>query len=464
MKCQDIVRLFFVSACFCLISSGVWAQQGGSPFATPPGLGHAQPCLDPEKMPSQAKVPCAGILLFSESTSKQDRAAFTKKQGVFLRYNYSLVSATAILVEDTKSLAELARSKEVKLIPDRAVNYLAKPDRPPGKGKKDPPASGQITPSGVARIGSEPGKLSVNGAGVGVAVLDTGLDSEHGDLLASGSCFTAFASCQDGDGHGTHVGGIIAALDNTQDTVGVAPGSTPYAVKVLDDSGSGSDSTIMAGLEWTALNANSVSPKIKVANMSLGRPGTLDDNPALRAMVQAVKDQGIAIIVAAGNDARLEITQRVPASYPEVMAVASTTAEDGSNNRCRVFSGTILADTASYFTTDGAGVTISAPGNRAENISRSCHVRSEGILSLKAGGGTTRLSGTSMSAPHVAGVAALMIEKAGGTLDPELARSIIKLTADRLGTAPLDSPVSSYTFDGEHEGTVSACRALNESC
>ena len=90
-------------------------------------------------------------------------------------------------------------------------------------------------------------------------------------------CFTAFSACQDNNGHGTHVTGTIAARNNAVDVVGVAPNATPYAVKVLDAQGSGTDSTVIAGLDWIILNANSVSPPIRVVNMSLGRQGTLDD-------------------------------------------------------------------------------------------------------------------------------------------------------------------------------------------
>jgi subtilisin family serine protease len=316
----------------------------------------------------------------------------------------------------------------------------------------------------VQRIGAAPGTVIWTGNSIGVAVVDTGIEFTHSDLQpVANVCFTAFTACQDDNGHGTHVTGIIAARNNTIDVVGVAPDALPYAVKVLDSTGSGTDSTVMAGLEWIAQNAALVVPQIRVVNMSLGRPGTLGDNPALRQAVQAVYNLGISIVVSAGNDQSKEVSQQVPATYPEVMAIASTTALNGSN-QCRWFNGFIAADTASYFSTDGAfnpatgiGVTVSAPGADKENISKGCFAQSVGILSTKLGGGTTRLSGTSMSAPHVAGVVALMWQKAlngTGTLSPEAARSTIRTTAARVGVAPLNSPTSGYTFDGEREGIV----------
>jgi len=105
------------------------------------------------------------------------------------------------------------------------------------------------------------------------------------------------ASCQDDHGHGTHVTGIVAALDNDIDVVGVAPKATPYCVKVLDSTFTGSDSNVIAGLDWVFSNNAILSPPIRAVNMSLGRNGTLNDNPALRAAVSRLYDLGISLSV-----------------------------------------------------------------------------------------------------------------------------------------------------------------------
>jgi subtilisin len=459
--CMIMVTVALVST---LEVRGVQAGMQGPPFNPPAGPGAVPPCMDPDLLPPQAKVPCVGIVSFAPGTSPAERAQIVRGARATLRFNYQLVDAAAVLVPDEGALSAILSDKRVvEVIPDRPVHALGKPAGGGGV---------QVIPAGVARIGAAPGALPVTGNGVGVAIVDTGLDLLHQDLHVAASCYSAFSgTCQDNNGHGTHVGGIVAALDNAIDVVGVAPKATLYAVKVLDRTGSGSDATIMAGIDWIAANVDALDPRIRVVNMSLGRPGSLDDNPLLRSSVQTLTGRGVAVVVAAGNDPAKEVSAMVPATYPEVFAVASTTAAGGSS-ACRTAQNSVAADTASFFTTDGAfdgatgiGVCISAPGEDQENISKACALRSAGILSLKLGGGTTRMSGTSMAAPHVAGVIALLEEANGGApLDPERARCAIRTGANRIGVAPLAARSAGSTFDGEREGIVAAMGALNATC
>lgn len=358
----------------------------------------------------------------------------------------------------------------LSVVEDRVIGAHA---RPKTGGGGTVTRAAEVLPAGVARIGAIPGVITQTGSGIGVAVVDTGVDFKHPDLVLGAKSFKAIISRnklqtsegptvgQDDNGHGTHVGGIIAARHDGYDVVGVAPEATLYAVKVLDGAGSGYDSTVIAGLDWVAKNAATVVPPIKVVNMSLGRPGTLGDNTSYRSAVKKLRDLGITVVVSAGNDQSQEVSAVVPATYPEVIAVASTSAKDGTDD----IGWFIGSDTASYFTTDGAfnattgiGVTISAPGEDQEDIV-SGYIQTVGILSTRLGGGTTRMSGTSMASPHTAGVVALLYQQAGGVITPETVRSTIMTTASKIGSAPFNSPTTSYTFDGVREGVLDALNA-----
>ena len=96
---------------------------------------------------------------------------------------------------------------------------------------------------------------------------------------------------------------------------------------------------------------------------------------------------------------------------------------------------------------------VSAPGEDKEDVSRGCFISSVGILSTHLGGGTTRMSGTSMASPHVAGIVARYYQAGFTAID---IRGLLPSDVDRAGTAPLDSPTSSYSFDGEREGIAQA--------
>jgi subtilisin len=406
-------------------------------------------------LPSK-KVPDQYIV---QVNAGENPGAVAAAHGVALRHLYRIAVRGFAGKVPPGRLASLAADPRVAhVVPDREMMAIAKPGSGGGGG-----GTTQTVPAGVQRIGAAPGSLAFTGAGVGVAVVDTGIDFNHADLQPIGAIsFSAFGgSALDNNGHGTHCAGIVAARNNTRDVVGVAPNAVLFAVKVLDAAGNGSDSDIIAGFDWIAANASTAAPAIRVANVSLGREGTVDDDPVLHAAVQSVVANGVAIIVAAGNDAALEISQQIPAGYPEVIAVSSATAKNGTN-QYHFYNGVIAADTASYFTTDGPGVAIAAPGEDQENISKAGFIQSVGILSTKLGGGTTRLSGTSMAAPHATGVAALIWQKAlgaGQTLTPADIRSRIVNGASN-SAAPLDSPTSSYTFDGVREGILSASGAL----
>jgi subtilisin len=274
---------------------------------------------------------------------------------------------------------------------------------------------------GVKRIGAGTVQAAGNkGLNVPVAIIDTGIDYTHPDL---GGCQAIGNGCKvtggfdfvnndsnpmDDNGHGTHVAGTVAALDNDVGVVGVAPEAKLYALKVLDGSGSGSFSDVIAALQWVVDNGT-----IKITNNSYGSssdPGTL---------VQAAFDNsyaaGVLHIAAAGNSGNCtgnNDSVGYPAKYSSVLAVAAT---DSSDKR-------------PCWSSTGPAVEISAPG--------------VSINSTKLGGGYVVYSGTSMASPHVAGVAALVLGT-GASLTNVQVRDILTSTAQDLGAAGLD-PLYGY--------------------
>jgi subtilisin len=443
-------------------------------------------CPASEPAPARFETPCMAIVEFDAAVSPAQRANAIRRAGATVRFNYRILNSAAVMVPNQRTYRALvAHPDVVRVVPDRPVRaFHHRPGHGGGGGGGQP----QLQPvqPGVARVVGDPQvwRAGPRGNGVVVAVLDTGIDAGHPDLEGqvvindSATCLgdSKLAACTadgglDDHGHGTHVAGIIAALDNGIDVVGVAPDAKLVSVKVLDRSGRGWDSNIIAGLDWL-VGSNGAPNKADVVNMSLGRGGvcTKDDEALMRNAVQATVTAGITVVVAAGNDNSKDATQMVPAGCPGAIAVASTTAVDGTNS-CKVLPGHIRADTYSYFTTDfntNAELVfhpISAPGGEREN--NNCGtIQPVGILSLAMGSGTTRMSGTSMAAPHVGGVAALIISAAsgcGGLAAAEIGNLLVS-NADRQGAAPFGHPYISANGVPGIEGIAYAPAAVAEAC
>ena len=244
----------------------------------------------------------------------------------------------------------------------------------------------QTTPWGISKTQATLSyTLAGNGSGavsgVRAYVIDTGIDMANTDLNRAGFVnFVGDRKNTDCNGHGTHVAGTIAAIDNAAVVVGMAPGVPTYGVKVLDCRGSGSTTSVVQGLDWVAKNA--IKPA--VANMSLG--GGV--STALDDAVRKLAATGVFVSIAAGNSA--------------VDACTSSPARvGGANNTTALGVMTVAAtdslDAEASFSNYGNCVDIWAPG--------------VSIPSLKLGGGIATMSGTSMAAPHVGGAAALYLGK-----------------------------------------------------
>ena len=154
------------------------------------------------------------------------------------------------------------------------------------------------------------------GAGIKVAVIDTGIDCGHQDLAGGcvyGANFVNGSQPFDDNGHGTHVGGIIAARQNGVGVIGVAPEATVYAVKVMDSAGSGSWSSVAMGIDWAVRNG------MHVINMSLG---ATTGSQAVADAVARAEAAGVLVVASAGNSGCCN-TVGYPAAYDGVLAVAA---------------------------------------------------------------------------------------------------------------------------------------------
>lgn len=213
---------------------------------------------------------------------------------------------------------------------------------------------------------------SATGAGVHVYILDTGIRTTHVEF--GGRAFGAFTSVNDGNGtddckgHGTHVAGTVGGT-----TYGVAKSVTLYAVRVLDCTGFGTWSQVIAGVDW--VTQNRVLPA--VANMSMSGGASSAENLALQNSVAA----GVTYAVAAGNDGN-DACNHSPASSPEALTAGATGSSDAKPS----------------WSNYGTCVDLFAPGVSVLSAFNTSDVA------------TATLSGTSMASPHVAGAAALYLQ------------------------------------------------------
>lgn len=293
-----------------------------------------------------------------------------------------------------------------------------------GGGNGGKPGSGPIVyppqqiPWGITCV--EAINLAQTGENISVAIIDTGIDYSHQDLIDNvKGGYNAismrnrykhpFDIFYDDNGHGTHVAGTIAALNNSIGVVGIGPKINLYGVKVLDANGSGYISDIIEGIEWSIAN------NMKVINMSLG---STTYNSMLHDAVKSAKNSGIVVVAAAGNTGNNQYSY--PAAFPESISVS---AIDQSKN-------------FAYFSTYNDKVDLTAPGVK--------------ILSTLPDNTYTEFNGTSMASPHVAGVAALILSK-NPLLTNQQVEDIMKNTAVNIGLSSVQ----------QGSGLVSAKNCLN---
>jgi len=320
-----------------------------------------------------------------------------------------LINATVIVLPDKESEQAFKNNPYVLRVDDDVVvEALFKEERLKILKRTSQPA--ETLPWGIDRIDAEKvWPLGNTANSIKVGVIDTGISNKHPDLFANikggVNTINPFKSWNDDNGHGSHVAGIIAALDNDIGVIGAGPQIDLYAIKALGSNGSGYLSDVIEGIDWAIAN------NMQVINMSLG---TTSDIQSFHEAVIRAKEAGIIVVAAAGNSGA---AVNYPAAYPEVIAVS---AIDQDN---------VIASWSSR----GPEVDLAAPG--------------VSIYSTYKGKGYATLSGTSMAAPHVAGSAALVLNtpvgsydaNANGKWDPDELKKKLQDTAIDLGSSGFDN-------------------------
>jgi subtilisin family serine protease len=275
------------------------------------------------------------------------------------------------------------------------------------------------------------------GSGINIAVFDTGIDTNHPDLIndivheecfLNTGCPPGIHSAEDGDGHGTHVSGIITSSNSIYK--GIAPDAGIAAIKILDDNGNGLISDALAAADW--IIDNGAAYAIKIINMSFGVIDTFPADcdkvfplefEAAVTLLEAAKNAGVAVFAAAGNDAKFD-AMTAPACISSVISVGAVyDADVGFKNWSGCSDSLTSADKIVCFSNVASSLDLLAPGSV--------------IQSSDIGGFTSTKSGTSMASPHAAGVAALLLEKA-----PALSVDCIEDVLKRTGELIFDSRIN----------------------
>src|SRR5215210_5414 len=331
-------------------------------------LAQVQEGTTPGRGPQESVIPGRYIVVLEEGVKDPTAVGQEHARGpgaeVLRTYQHTIDGFAARLPE--RRLEEVRADGRVAYVePDQTTRSTA-----------------QTLPWGIDKIGADASSTKTgNGSGavsgVNAYVIDSGI-YKHPDLrVVNHVNFAGDGKNYDCYGHGTHVAGIVAAKDNARDVVGAAPGAPLTGVKVTGCGGSGTVSGAIDGIDWVTANAK----KPAIANISLGS----GVSKALDDAVTKSAASGIFYSIAAGNEGA-DACDSSPAR-----------AGAGTDNGVATVAATNKRDAEPSWSNYGSCVDIWAPG--------------AGILSTKKGGGTTKMSGTSMAAPHVGGGAALYLSK-----------------------------------------------------
>ncbi|MEA1907783.1 MAG: S8 family serine peptidase [Euryarchaeota archaeon] len=346
------------------------------------------------------------IIGFHQTPETSGKVSIQCESGVIVKHEYRLIPAVSARLSE-QAICRMRKDPGVAYIVDDVILTIATDE--------------YVNSSGVGCINNKMVHNSgIDGTGVKVAVVDTGIDYTHEDLDSNykGGYDFVFSDSDPFDdsynSHGTHVAGIIAAERNGIGVVGVAPNASIYAIKVLDGSGYGITSWVIAGIEWAVEN------DMDVVVMS---SGTEEDSQPLRDACRNAYDSGMILVAAAGNTHGGNVTY--PARYDSVIAVTATN----------------LNGSPASFSPIGPEIELAAPG--------------VDILSTIRGDDYGYLSGTSQAAPQVAGTAALIISSKRIAEEPATATDATIALKMAVGAIP-----ATPDADVDGDGRVTSLDAL----
>lgn len=382
---DTITRVFSVMAIFGMIILGVGCSTDNSTATNP----DAPLIQSGDLVPNTYIVVYKSIALGNKSEDVQSLTHMERLDRVVeqnnvvlerhninrdvVRKTFGSVIHGSVMTLTLNEVEELRRDPNIKYI--EQDRYISLPpftiNAKGGKGGGGGAAPAQVTPWGITRVG---GFVDRTGAALGIWIVDTGIDFNHPDLNVNVNKSRTFVprsgSATDENGHGTHVSGTIAAINNDFGVVGVAAGATVISMRVLDRRGSGQFSWSIDAFDHIYANGAAGD----VVNYSVG-PGNRYTSVALDDAVKQLSDKGIRVCVAAGN-ASDDCAYYSPARL-NATNIYTISAMDAAN----VFA---------YFSNYGAPVDYCEPG--------------VSVLSCYKGGGYATMSGTSMASPHAAGI------------------------------------------------------------
>jgi subtilisin family serine protease len=374
--------------------------------------------------------------------------AFLNRNGIHVRANFDNLNALVVELP-VSALEELASFQEVSYVSaDREVTSLG--------GHLSVEVGAEAVRSQVNAVGLP---YTLNGSGVGIAVLDSGLYSAHKSFAGhygGGKDYTGEGRTDDPFGHGTHVAGIaVGSADLLKGRyAGIAPGATLYNLRVLNSKGVGTVSSVLAALDdlfYYRANYN-----VRVVNMSLGMPAidSYKNDPVCKA-VRRLVDAGVVVVAAAGNNGKNGAGQKIygqihsPGDEPSAITVGASNDRGTIDRTDDTMTSYSSRGPTRSFWTDEAGVRhydqllkpdLVAPGNKIASAQAASNllVQSNPLLDLKASRfpnqNMMRLSGTSMAAPVVAGAAALLLQT-NPRLTPNMVKMVLMYTAQQLAGA-----------------------------